>query len=441
MKTIWRVLLLLVLLLLTGCASLYAQDYSYVAPYSAGEADEDAGSGIEVKNFAQLKNALNGMVSSFETETTLRFNNYQGSVNDDLAAACYEVKNQTPLGAYGVESLTYTLNRIVSYYTADVSIRYSRSAEEFAAIDTVNGVSALRLYVQQAIAECREDLRFRIYSSTVNEAYVEELIRSSYLDDPFLAADEPTVNVSSYPSEGVNRIYVLRLDYGVGREELDERQAALRERAEEITGLVTEEDTEHRLLALASWLGENCRVQGVEENTPGTAYEALVEGSADSRGVALGYMALCRAMDLDCRIVRGSLGTLGGETHYWNIVRVDDAYYHMDVSRAEEQGEPSVFFLSDEQAWGVYLWDPEAYPSCDGSLQYTDLVPPPEEPAVSTLSGEESSGTGTEEVPTETEPLPPEEGEEPEVPGEEPSAEEENPEENPESEENPENNP
>ena len=115
-------------------------------------------------------------------------------------------------------------------------------------------------------------------------------------------------------------------------------------------------------------------------------------GEADSEGMAVAYKAMCDAADIDCLVVEGRLDR---EEHYWNIITVDGASYHVDTSRTMELGYGATFLISDAQMWGGYWWDNSEYPECSGPLSYAAITesarpvesappaesPPPEESA------------------------------------------------------------
>ena len=91
--------------------------------------------------------------------------------------------------------------------------------------------------------------------------------------------------------------------------------------------------------------------------------------------MALAFKALCDIVEVDCTVVAGRLDRA---EHYWNIVTVDGASYHVDVSAAAERGLAATFFISDADMWGHYWWDNENYPQCDGALSYAALTEEPD---------------------------------------------------------------
>lgn len=364
-------------LMASACGSMFASDYSYVIEYSDETQIQGEVSGAEVRNYVQLKNELTGLINQGRTSGELSFSGYDGSVRDDMAAVCYEIKTQTPIGAWAVEELDYELSRIVSYYTAQISVSYGRSAQEMEDVVTLNGVSSLKSYIIDAVNAHSERLVLRIFSSTVNENYIKDIVSDAYFNDPLLSAGEPYVDVSGYPAEGANRIYEIELDYGMGAGELAQLRDELSVRISDICGEVKSRQPWKRAFDLAQSLSGSFRAADSGDSTADTAAGALLEGRASSMGAALAYKALCDELGIECIVVRGRLGTLGSQDHYWNIISIDGDYYHVDTSRLKSAGAERAFLLDDARAWGTYMWDAENYPECSGKLKYSELVEPP----------------------------------------------------------------
>lgn len=386
----------------SACTSVFASSYSYVSEYSDEIESAGDASGVEIKNYSQLKSVISEMVGSGQTSGELSFSGYTGSVQDDMAAVRHEIKNQTPMGAYAVEEISCELSRIVSYYTAEISISYRRSIEEINEVVMLNGVSSLKNYITEAVKEHRDTLVLRIFSSLVNEEYIKDIVTSAYLSDPLVSAGAPYVGVTGYPAEGMNRIYEIELDYGMDPDGLDELRGRLGRRISAMCQAVSEDEEWRRALELAQALAGSFRVSEGNDAADDTVSGALLEGRASSMGAALAYKVLCDEMGIECIVVRGRLGTLGTQDHYWNIISIDGDYYHVDVSRLESVGAERAFLLDDVRAWGTYMWDADSYPVCDGPLDYSELAAPPAETTEPPETGPEPST----EVPPETSPEP-----------------------------------
>jgi len=72
-------------------------------------------------------------------------------------------------------------------------------------------------------------------------------------------------------------------------------------------------------------------------------------------------------------VVQGTSFDWEMSRHYWNIIKLGDEYYHVDIPGFSTRGREASFLLSDVQMWNYQLWDIEKYPLCRGSLNYSDL--------------------------------------------------------------------
>ncbi len=73
-----------------------------------------------------------------------------------------------------------------------------------------------------------------------------------------------------------------------------------------------------------------------------TAYGAAINGKAVCQGFASLYYKLALAAGLDCRIVTG---TRGDVAHAWNIIKIDDLWYHVDASSGAQLLDNSAYFM------------------------------------------------------------------------------------------------
>ncbi len=78
-----------------------------------------------------------------------------------------------------------------------------------------------------------------------------------------------------------------------------------------------------------------------------TAYDALMTGSAVCQGFANLFFRMCYESDLDCELITG-IGNGGG--HAWNIVRIGDVYYDIDVTwDGQDEYTRHTYFLNCEK--------------------------------------------------------------------------------------------
>jgi len=137
-----------------------------------------------------------------------------------------------------------------------------------------------------------------------------------------------------------------------------------------------------------NYLVDNCRVSTSAADN--TAYDALIEGEADSEGIALALVELCHQLGLDCRIVYGQHDW---QEHCWNIVGIDGYYCHIDAGLSDSRDEDCCFLKSDESFWESYRWDMSSYPACTAGPAEVEAAPVTGEETLPIIPEDELSET------------------------------------------------
>lgn len=362
------ILALAMALSLAGCASIFDRSYFSSTAYDppAGQTHYDGAT--EVSTYLQLTLAINNLVSEHGDSLLLHFTNYSGNIEEDMASACREVSTGTALGAYAVDYISYDLDRIVAYYEAEVYVYYKRTAEELESIVSVDTGDGLYDAICSALSEMDTSLVAMVGASDVNEAAVLDYIDEAFFSNPLACVERPDAVVNVYTGSGFQRIVEIHLDYGATAGALSSQRGVIENSVERLLGSATSESAPYRALQCLTALTVECVYS---EDAPGTLWSALMTGQSNSEGMALAYKVLCDAAGIDCVIVEGRLDR---EEHYWCIITVDGASYHVDPSRTREMGYGSTFLVSDAQMWGSYWWDNEDYPECTGPLSYAALT-------------------------------------------------------------------
>ena len=347
--------------LLCGCGSLFDKEYVVVSDYVPVADDTGSGDRVTVRDLSGLKAELLRAVTAGEQESKVQFDAaYNGDVSKDMAKACWQVRTQDALCAYCVQNIAYELSLIVSHYEAVISISYSPAALSPENIVKMQYATELEETMQQALESGQNRLAILLGRSDYDAEDMEALVSRVYQADPISAPKEPQVSVNMFSGTGRQRLYEIRLRYNLSAAEFEARRQALSELApfeeEDWAGL----DGVGRALLGSTWLAEHCVY---EPDGANDIYSALVLGRADSEGMALGFVELCRRLELPCQIVYGQRNW---ESHCWNIVEIDGVYYHIDAAVIASAGLRNGFMLNDETAWMDYRWDVSAYPVCTG---------------------------------------------------------------------------
>ncbi len=146
MKKIILSLLLVMTMTLSGCGMLLHREYSVVQPHSSTYYESSDYAVLRAENYQDVVNDLLLLIG--EQEKTGSIWLYRGAEELDVPAtaerACLEVQRQTPLGAYAVEYMTYTIDNTPRNYVAiELTIGYRRTAQQMAAIVHATSISAL----------------------------------------------------------------------------------------------------------------------------------------------------------------------------------------------------------------------------------------------------------------------------------------------------------
>lgn len=369
-RLIILILLAALIASISGCASIYEKEYFSTSVYEDADdtAEETSDGAVEVSNYFKLKLEITRLVLAHKETGMLDFRNYSGDVYDDIAEACKDVSTNTAMGAYCVEYISYGIERIVAYYEASISITYKRTEEETSKIITISTSDGLGECVSDALSELRESFVVMINASMIGAEEAEGFVQAVCREDPLLCIYKPVTAVEVYSGNGIQKIFEFRIDYGGSQDDLMEKRRALSDAVGGLADRITAESDAYRAFQAATLLAEGCVS---DENAGATAYSAIIEGVADSEGMAMAFRAVCAVAGIPCQIV---LGSLYAEEHYWNMIEIEESWYHVDVSRAMEDGFAATFLQNDAYMWDHYSWDTDAYPDCDGTLTYSSVV-------------------------------------------------------------------
>ncbi len=362
-------------LMLCGCGSMFDREYLSVTDYEypAKEPAEDEES-VTVQNIEELRQFLTGLLNERAEEGRIIFDSaYEGDINADIASACWQVRTQDALFAYCVANISYDVTKLVSHYEARFTIGYNEAGQDLDGIVHLQLTSGLEEHLRQAIANGNSRLVVLIDRSSLTAEDVANLVSRVYRENPIAEPREPRVSVNMLSGTGLQRLYELSFNYSMSEEELEQRREELRGFSPFSDENSLLSDQAERALLACEYLVENC---GYSEAGSRDIYAALIAGEANSEGLALAYVELCRQLNVPCRIVYGQRNW---RNCCWNIIQVNGASYHVDVSACMSLGMEQGFLLPDEIMWTLYRWDISSYPPCRGSLRYEDLRPEPED--------------------------------------------------------------
>ena len=393
--------ILLVMLLLTGCAELAPAAYSVITEHAGTDSQRGVDDAETAEDYGSLKKAILSFVNDGAAEGRILVSSYDGNVEEDLTQAAYEVSKLDPIGAYAVDYMTHDCVRIVSYYEIHINTTFRRTKAELSAIRYIGSDVQLRMQLQSAVerSDSRLTIRLSDYQEQDMAAIVEEYCRSR----PDSVMEKPKVTWATYPDSGKDRIVEINFQYTNTPERLKTMEEAVlgsvAAAAEYIRYRQTEQDKAELLF---TYLTERFSYVPGETATP--LYHALCSGIADPVGLAQAWQQICNRAGVQCYTVEG---VWGGETRVWNIVSVDGYYRHIDLARSVLELEQLTFWTDEEMT--DYYWNTELYPACEPIPEPEETEPPVEEdpetdepPAAGENPEEEPSGE--DEPPVQEEP-------------------------------------
>lgn len=343
------------MLLTSGCSAILNRDYTSVTLHSATPASDGESNTLRVKNYQELVNALVYLIGRRSETGTLRFDgseNQEAEIKQMLDEACLEVVQEDPLGAYAVEYIKYSVTPIVGSYEAAVQLTYRRTREQMSSIVDATGTAAIRSELSEALSQFSTQVVLRISYFEEDSEYIRQLMREAFLANPASALDFPDAQITMYPESGQRRIVEVILTYHQFRQTLETQRNSLVREADRLLLSVTDQ-TPDQLISLVEG---TCTYR---EGGSSTAYSALVEGEADSQGMALALALLCQRSDptVSCVVVDGQRN---GVSHLWNVIQTADGYRHVDLT---ESGVPVPRTDEEMLAMG-YSWNSERVPAC-----------------------------------------------------------------------------
>lgn len=178
-----------------------------------------------------------------------------------------------------------------------------------------------------------------------------------------------------YKQDMSGKIAEIDLMYLFAENQVDEAREKLEESAERIIATAENEpsDYDKEVVIHDALMDMNTYSKSAPMNQ--SAYSALVNGKTVCAGYARAFQYICMQMDIPCYLCVG----YAGEKHAWNIIKLEDDYYNVDVTWDDSDPNTHDYFNCSDAKYAkdhirrelaVYL------PPCNGD-KYSDLVVDP----------------------------------------------------------------
>lgn len=346
------VIVIVMLSLLLGGCSWMDGEYHSVKPHAAQDTAIPP-SGVVVSGFNELQEALVKMVTSGITESTFYVTGFDSEhVDQYMNTAIMHVFQNSAVGAYAVEKINYEFGTRGGRSAIAVDVSYIHGRQEILRIKKTENMDGLKRILEFSLNSCDANMVAKVsnYEQMDLTQYVQDYVNAH----PQFCMEMPQVAVAVYPDRGDERVVELSFTYQTSRDALRTMQdmvAPIFSAAEMY--VQGSEDDAQKYEQLYAFLMERFEYKLETSITP--AYSLLRYGVGDSKAFAMVYSTMCRNAGLECQVISG---TKDGEARYWNMIRLGDTYYHVDLLSCSQNGG---FEAVASGAMNGYVWDYSSY--------------------------------------------------------------------------------
>lgn len=359
--------ILAVSLLLSGCSGWLDGTYSHVTPHKdTGTHTEDRN--VTVSDYEALCEALVSMVEAGSESGVIWVPDYdQNMLQTDLNRAVRRTETENPIAAYAVERIQCELGTNAGKNAVAVNITYTHDKPEILKIRRVTDLTEGKTVIAERLEAYADSVV--LYFQNYTETDFVQLVEDYADENPHTVMEVPQVKANVYPEQGSSRVVELRFTYENSREWLRTIQRQVSPVFEAAVLYVSGDSSEgEKFSQLYSFLMERHDYTLQTSITP--AYSLIRHGEGDSQAFANVYAAMCRMAGLECQVITG---THKGEAWYWNLIREDGVWYHVDLLRCSRDGG---FARQMDADMNGYVWDYSGYPA--------SVLPEPEETTAAT---------------------------------------------------------
>ncbi|MCD7839608.1 MAG: hypothetical protein LUG46_03155, partial [Erysipelotrichaceae bacterium] len=115
---------------------------------------------------------------------------------------------------------------------------------------------------------------------------------------------------------------------------------------------------------------ESCKI----DPAPHISYGPLAENRGICSGLAYAFKKLMESFNIECIVVNGELDEGDAMLHAWNIVKLNNQYYHVDATCGIEQGVCFQSFMKCDSQMKRYRWNQNIVPAATGRHYSYDFI-------------------------------------------------------------------
>ena len=185
-------------LTLAGCANVVLErSYSSASPHSETYWENEENDTMRADSYQDLVNAMLLLIVKHADDGTIRVYGEDLDAEMMMESACREIQQETALGAYLLDYVTYTGEAEHDYYALSTHFGYRRTQEEQSRIINATSSDALPELLRSAVEQGEKTLTVRVSYLTSDLAGVEAMVRET--EQEISEAEQPW-QVYFYPN-------------------------------------------------------------------------------------------------------------------------------------------------------------------------------------------------------------------------------------------------
>ena len=172
-------------LTLTGCVNVVLErSYASAEPHSETYWENEENDTLRADSYQDLVNAMMLLLGEHTDDGTVRVYGEDLDAETMMEIACAEVQQETALGAYLLDYVTYTCAAERDYYALSFHFGYRRTQTEQAGIINATSTEALPELLRSAMQQGAEHLTVRVGYFASDRAGVEAMVQEVQSEFP-----------------------------------------------------------------------------------------------------------------------------------------------------------------------------------------------------------------------------------------------------------------
>ena len=347
-------LVFVISVLMSGCAFWMSGEYLSVQPHET-QNTQQGNEIIDVTSYTQLRNTLKTLIESGADDVVVSLSDLNETTADFyVGTAINYITDNTAIGAYAVERITYEIGTNRGMPVVAFRINYKSGVTEIDALTGVASMDEMKSVITAALDDCAQTVT--MMTSDYQDFDFAKFINDYANENPDKVMEIPYVNVATFPNSGKERVVEITMTYLTEKAQLVRMQQQVQSVFTSAELYVKETAKVIDIYSrLYHFLMERSEYTMETSATP--SYSLLHEGIGDSRAFSNVYAAMCRRAGLECSV---AVGIRNGEPWCWNVLQYRGKLYHVDLIQCNADNE---FKLREGNDMVGYQWDTAAFPN------------------------------------------------------------------------------